>query len=377
VTTNSNNAGKTRVRQAGRVGVGVFLSAVGPSPGRQRMIGPDHRPNMSGRHHDVVVSAVVSFKTIKHMIIRRSSVAFRWSALTCLALGSLFAVSAARAFTYTDEDLLLVFRQDGHDDVEYNLGNAGSLLNLPPGTTVAVTNWEASLLAPNFGSDLTDGVKVLLISTSGASSTNTVAWLTTTNSAATFDVSPAAWHLLNSKISGVGNNADIWTMGSAAEEVVLPPAQPDSYTDLASNTGVQPALIPYLGGASAFPIEGYIPVSLQFAAVAQSTASVKPPAAVVGTFQIDAFANITFTAAGGSPPLTPVTITAVSTTGGAVSVTFTTVAGVNYRLRYSPQVGPGAVWTITGQSVSGSGRPATLTDTPGGGDRFYLVESYQ
>jgi len=258
------------------------------------------------------------------------------------------------------------------------LGNAGWLLDLAPGSTVAITNWDSSLLAANYGSDLTDGVKVLLISSAGPSSTNLSSWLTSpsTNTAAV-DLSPAAWHLLWSKISGVGNNAQTWTSGSATENLVLAPTQPYSYTYLASNTGTQPTLIPTLGGVSTFPVEGNIPVSLQFVQVSQSTASVKPAAPVVGTFQVDAFANITYTAAGGSPPLTPATITAVSATGGTVSVTFTTVAGANYRLRYSPQLGPGAVWTIAGQSVAGGGRPATLTDTPGGGTRFYLVESYQ
>ncbi len=302
----------------------------------------------------------------------------RFAVILGIGSASFIAAHSARAFTYSDEDLLLVFREDGYNDVEYNLGNVNWLLNLPAGSTVVITNWDPSLLSANYGSDLMAGVKVALLGSAGVSATNLVSWITSSSSNNSGqNLSPAGWRLLWSKISGVGNNALAYTAGSQTESVAISPAQHDSYTYLASNTGIQPALIPTLGGASPFPIEGDVPADLQFIQIASSGAAVKPAAPVVGVFHINTSGQLSFTAAGGTPPLAPATITSVSRASGAVSITFTTAAGVNYRLRSSPQVGVGAVWSVTGQGVAGTGLPATLTDTPVGTTRFYLIETYQ
>jgi len=77
-----------------------------------------------------------------------------------------------------------------------------------------------------------------------------------------------------------------------------------------------------------------------------------------------------------APPST--TITAIHSTAGTVSVTFNTVNGVNYRLRYSTQLNTSrSTWTIVPGSVLGNGAPAILTDTSAtDAERFYSVESY-
>jgi hypothetical protein len=300
-----------------------------------------------------------------------------------LVLAALFYsfVPAARAFTYQDGDLLLIFRENGYNDVEYDLGGISALLNLPSGTTVPLTNWDASLLAANYGSALGHGVKVALLGVTGLSSSNRVAWLTSsqTNASAS-DLAPSGWQLLWSKISGVGNNAQTASEASTVEDFTAVPSSYYSYSYLASNTGQQPGLIPTLGGASSFIVEGGLPGDLPLLAVGSTTDSPKPPATVAGTFHLDGAGNLSFTAGLPAtialPPATGLSVTAGP--GATVSISFNTVAGVNYRLRYTSQIGFGpGTWTIGAQSVAGTGAAATLTDNPGRATRFYVVESYQ
>ena len=46
------------------------------------------------------------------------------------------------AFTYSDTDLLLVFRKTGNADVLFNLGSISNYLGQANGTTSAITNWD-------------------------------------------------------------------------------------------------------------------------------------------------------------------------------------------------------------------------------------------
>ena len=55
-----------------------------------------------------------------------------------LTLASLALLSAtqAQAWTYNDGDTLLIFRESGFNDVEFNLGNISQFTNLASGTTI-------------------------------------------------------------------------------------------------------------------------------------------------------------------------------------------------------------------------------------------------
>ena len=46
------------------------------------------------------------------------------------------------AFTYTDSDLLLVFRKSGYNDVLFNLGNVSNYLGRANGEGSAITNFD-------------------------------------------------------------------------------------------------------------------------------------------------------------------------------------------------------------------------------------------
>ena len=57
---------------------------------------------------------------------------------TALAGLVLLATPSARAWPYQDGDALLIFRESGFNDVEFDLGNVSQFLNKPNGYTAAV-----------------------------------------------------------------------------------------------------------------------------------------------------------------------------------------------------------------------------------------------
>src|ERR1700690_302531 len=96
--------------------------------------------------------------------------------LSSLALLALLATPPARAWSYSDGDLLLVFRESGHKNIEDDLGSVSNLLGQANGYTTTITGWDASLITTEFGSDLT-GVKVVLAATTSSTSANETAWI--------------------------------------------------------------------------------------------------------------------------------------------------------------------------------------------------------
>jgi hypothetical protein len=87
--------------------------------------------------------------------------------LITIALLALLATPLARAWSYSDEDLLLVFRASGYNDIEYDLGSVTNLLGRTNGYTTTITGWDSSLVTTEFGPDLT-GVDVILLATTSS-----------------------------------------------------------------------------------------------------------------------------------------------------------------------------------------------------------------
>src|SRR5258708_574673 len=94
----------------------------------------------------------------------------------CVLAGALMAQSAS-AFTYTDFDLLLVLRQEGLSDVEFNLGSVTNFLGKADGTVVTVTNFDVNLAKSSFNNNLV-GVKFVLMAATNSNATIKPAHLT-------------------------------------------------------------------------------------------------------------------------------------------------------------------------------------------------------
>ena len=84
--------------------------------------------------------------------------------LSSLPIGELplaFTNSLA-AFTYSDTDLLLVFRKSGFNDVLFNLGTISNYLGRANGSVLPITNFDFNLVQSNFATNLTNVEYVLM-----------------------------------------------------------------------------------------------------------------------------------------------------------------------------------------------------------------------
>ncbi len=89
--------------------------------------------------------------------------------LTSLAALTLLATPQARAWTYNDGDVLLIFRK-GSQNVEFNLGSVTNFVGKANGYTTPVSGWDLSLVTSTFGT-LDSSVKVVLIATGSSAPT--------------------------------------------------------------------------------------------------------------------------------------------------------------------------------------------------------------
>ncbi len=284
-------------------------------------------------------------------------------------------VQTLSAFNYTNSNLLLVFRKDNFNDVEFNLGNVSNFLGKADGTVITITNWSLPLVKATYNNSLLN-VKFLLAAVTASDDTLKRAWLTDANPAgAPVDITQSRWSGIYSKISNVGDLATAATFTNSTQSYVTNTAEPSSFSAIASGGGSLDAST--LGGSSPFPLEIENPATNRFIELKVSTASPKPASAIAGTFSLTSAGVLTFVAGPPAGPLTSSHIQTIARLGNVNSVTFTTASGANYRLRYHTDLVPGiSGWTVLHNSVAGDGSVKTLTDTTTDPRRFYAVEAY-
>jgi hypothetical protein len=287
---------------------------------------------------------------------------------------ALSVASLARGGTYQDGDVLLIFREPGFNDVEFDIGDVGQFLNHPDGYSNQVTGWSASTVTGVFGADLT-GVSVVLAATESYTNASRLAWLSSDSSVtAVNDVTPSTWQ------------ADLWSVidsiGTRPVTYLVPQTPPAggnwsysidpngtyklaAYDQIVSANGVNDAAIPQLGGNAAFQVQGTIPGKLGFWQIQGTNAIPKPSAAYVGTFSVDATGALTFVA--GPPAAARVpqpTILGITRAAGVNTVTFTTSVSGNYSLVYTNALGrPVTTWPVVAGPIAGDGASHSLTHT--------------
>ena len=280
------------------------------------------------------------------------------------------------AFTYADGDLLLVFRREGTSkDVEFNIGTVSNYLGKASGTVISVTNWSFNTVTSNFGS--LSGVKFLVIATTANSDPVRRSWLTDANdSDVPTDISGSKMSALHGKIDLVGQDAALITASNNVQSYVVPPTDASSYTAIASDSGrLDPATI---GGIAPFQVENDLGTTNHFFQLRVSNLSVKPAALQIGSFGISTNGVMTFIAGTPLPPLQQPQIVGNGHTGNQQTISFSTVAGGNYRLRYASVLTPNVTsWTALPTVIAGDGTNKTLTDTSSDAVRFYAVEAFR
>jgi hypothetical protein len=292
----------------------------------------------------------------------------------------------ARAFTYNDGDVLLIFRSPGYNNLEFNLGNIGQFLNLPNGSNVVVTNWNLSLVTNTYS--LTGGNVQFAVIASSNSAVATESWVSDSLPLkAENDFNLPTWNTLYSKVNGIGTGAASDTLQSEAPSGtnyldINPSGTTERYSFdyIASNNGQNPSLIPTLGGGvgQLVSVTGATPGTILFYQIIASSVTPKPAATLVGSFKLGADGSLTFTA---GPLLDAAQINSIAVSGQSATVTFPAKPAVKYRLLYSTQANARLTnWTQVGSPIAGTGSaatPANLTD-PNATDpaRFYSIQSY-
>jgi hypothetical protein len=283
------------------------------------------------------------------------------------------------AFTYSNANLLLVFRKDTFNDVEFDLGSVSNFLGLANGTVITVTNWNLNQVKAQYNNSLLN-VKFLLAAATSSDDTVRRAWLTDVGTSDTpTDQTGSRMSQILSKITLAGNNATAGSATNSSQVWITNSTDLTSWTYAASTEG---SLDPSnLGGSAPFAIEIENPATNRFVELNVSSVTPKPAAKIVGSFSLTSAGVLTFVAGPPAAALAQPQIQSITRVGNQSTVTFTTASGANYRLHYTNILGSGSLtnWpiaTTTPPSIAGTGSNLSLTDTTTDSQRFYSVEAY-
>ena len=282
--------------------------------------------------------------------------------LSALAAAALLAAPQARAWTYTDGDVLLIFRQNNFNNVEFKLGNISQFTNAPIGTPIPVTGWSLGLVTSVFGNDLT-GVSTVVIATTSPYANTKTSWVSgnVPGGPVNEPLTPSGWQ---SKYWSTINSVGIKPIQNTA--TAIPPnayslAQADvsAYDFIVTGSGTRPLQVQFLGGNAAFNVEGLVPGPFAFWRVAPGGNAV-----YAGTFKITADGTLTYTA-GPYAVVTPPTILGVTRAADVSTVSFSTVNGGNYYLTFANSLtgGSSTNWPVVSGPVTGTGGNQSLTHT--------------
>jgi hypothetical protein len=286
---------------------------------------------------------------------------------------ALLGTLRTQAFTYHDEDVLLVFRKPGYDNVLFNLGGVSQFLGKPSGYTTVVSNFNLSLVTSTFGSDLSDDVRVLLLAVTSQFSANRRAWVSSAEAnTPVFDRTSSQWQSqLFAKINGIGDKPQSYTATSSPPSYVISPSHISSYDYIASEAHTADNDLAKLGGSTVFTVEQAAPASLLFWQIRPSALLPKPASTLIGTFTFAINGLLTFSVDGVVPPPT----LRITRANGTNNISFPTTSGGTYSLRWTNALGSAvANWATAPGTVSGNGATQTLVHTSPGATAFYSVE---
>jgi hypothetical protein len=296
---------------------------------------------------------------------------------TLVVATALLAAPFAHAWTYTNGHALLIFRQSGLNNVEFDLGDISQFVGKPNGYTAPVSGWNSNLVTGIFGSDLS-GVSVILAATTSDTNASPAAWLSSGEpDALPHDYSFPTWrNNLYSVINAVGTRPLTYLVpASGAAAYSIDPGgtyRLASYDYIASGGGVNAGAIQQLGGNVSFNVEKAIPGSFGFWQIVPGSFSTA--ATYVGTFNIDATGNLSFTAGPAVTSVPQPTILSITRTSTVSTVTFTTANGGNYWLAYSNSVaGSSTNWPPVNGPIPGDGNNHSLNHTNSEANGFYRV----
>jgi hypothetical protein len=295
-----------------------------------------------------------------------------------LAWLAVLATPQAKGWTYGDGDVLLIFRNGGSEDVEFDIGNVSQFLNHPNGYSAQVTDWSQSLVNDNISS--VSGASVILTAVTSGTNASPSAWLSSEgNVTVVNDVTLSAWHSeLYSIIDAVGADPTNYNLTPASANGYAITAFGDttagqfslaSYDYVVSEGGQTLGKISEFGGNVPFDVEGVAPATLGFWQIQPSSVIPKPAATYIGTFDIDANGNLYFYVGSLQP-----TITKITQSGNVSTVSFTTLDNGSYSLAFTSTIsGPVSTWPVVSGPVAGDAGVQSLSYTNSGGSAGYYA----
>jgi hypothetical protein len=309
---------------------------------------------------------------------------------------SLFVAPVQASMTYHGRDLMLCFRQQGaSSELEVNVGSVTNYLGLAPGTVIQVNQFNSAQLSQTFFN--LDGVawSVSTCVYQDPSETNfpsSTLWVTRARTDISSQSSP--WLRKSSfaqggtaaRTAGLGQGAATYSGGQPPDPLL------NTTTAVIVPAGNVLAASAYLGTLGNFQntfqgnVENTTPQD--FSSSGQPTrsdlyqlepgsgATLNSPGTYLGYFEFKADGTMTFNAAGDTSIPSP-QISSITRAGGVTTVSFTTVAGATYGMRFTNSAGltaPVASWPSIGSTVTGTGAVMSLQDISRSDPfRFYVI----
>lgn len=303
----------------------------------------------------------------------------------------------AAPFLYAPGDLVLAFRQSGSaSDLVVNLGKVTQFNALPPGSSVAITQLDATQLGAAFPS--LNGLNWSVAAANRPPVLPDYAVQTLWVSAPRLepDVPSPAWARKGTFVQGIAaSQVDSIGVNAAAASSSLPggPGNTASLVNIATSSDF--SVSPLLGDAGDYAgtFQGSVenrtaddfdgdPANVSRADLYElipgtsAAGTLNTPGRFLGFFELKADGSLTFK--NGEPAtVTSPDVTAIVRNGTVTTVSFTTVAGATYQLRSTGIDGlatPTSSWTA-GATIQGTGAVLSLQDNSTEAVRFFAIEA--
>jgi len=326
---------------------------------------------------------------------------FRYlKSLYCLSLMIPFGFSVSAApFVYSSRDLMLCFRKIGATpgpyELEVNIGHASTYYSAAPGSTINIAQFSTTQITsvfnnlndvtwsvggyvqPSDGGDASVPAKTLWVTAPRPSlGSQSVAWVRNS----TFSQQGAG-----GKIASIGGNAQTFSGSISADPVY------NTTTAVRIDSGNGKDYGSFVGdnGDYSSTFQGDVENTTPDDFVTGGTSSycdlyeLRPsttngPGTYLGYFELRTNGAVAFVAAGGAS--TPPRPTAVGgTSGSGFVISFSTVAGATYNLRYTNNVGlisPISTWPVQSNIATGNGSTMSVTNSSSDASRFYVIEAH-
>lgn len=315
----------------------------------------------------------------------------------CLSTGALLSANTplyAQTFSYTNCDAVAGFRLSGGPfDLVVNLGPVDAFEKLPPRSVITITNLSTAQLA-----DALPTLNGVEWSVSGAMRGNVnysqyalqTIWITSPRP--DVETPGRVWKCQSHwTLGGAASQIDAIGLGAATYANSQPAGNDNSSTGVAIPSGNQYGYTFLMGGfgdlsgtfqgdsenltPDNFETSGQSSRSVFYKLSPSADGSTDVPGVVVGFFDFKPDGTLVFTA---GPPPEQTIISKISQLNSSVTIWFSTVNLVGYRLRYTDSEGlhtPVSSWNI-GDSVVGDGTTLSIQTSNSTSTRFYAVEAY-